>query len=216
MEDHTSMLRGIICAGIFGMLLSCSKVSTSQESHEHPAPEKLGRVKFPITCRPAVQAEFERAVALLHSFAYSAAEASFRHVAATDPQCAIAPWGVAMATFHQLWDPPITPAALSVGRQEILRTEEITARSERERSFIEALRLVFDERIPLLAQILNYETAMQKVAAAYRDDAEAQVFYALALLAAASPLDKTHARQKRAAEILEPLYRKYPQHPGIA
>ena len=210
------MLRGIICAGIFGTLLFCSKISISQESHEHLTGEKLGRVKFPITCKPAAQAEFERAVALLHSFAYAAAEASFRHVAATDPQCAIAHWGVAMANFHQLWDPPITPDALSIGRQEIRRAQETTARSERERSFIEALRLVFDAPIPYQTRILDYETAMQKVAAAYRDDAEAQVFYALALLASASPLDKTHSRQKKAAEILEPLYREFPQHPGIA
>jgi hypothetical protein len=42
------------------------------------------------------------------------------------------------------------------------------------------------------------------------------VFYALALLAAASPSDKTHARQKRTLQILEPLYEQYPQHPGIA
>jgi hypothetical protein len=47
-------------------------------------------------------------------------------------------------------------------------------------------------------------------------DVEAQVFYALALLAAASPSDKTHARQKRTLQILEPLYEQYPQHPGIA
>ena len=41
------------------------------------------------------------------------------------------------------------------------------------------------------------------------------MFYALALLANASPSDKTHARQKQAADLLEPLYRAYPQHPGI-
>jgi tetratricopeptide (TPR) repeat protein len=46
-------------------------------------------------------------------------------------------------------------------------------------------------------------------------DAEAQVFYALALLANASPMDKSHTKQKRAADLLEPLYRAYPQHPGI-
>lgn len=46
----------------------------SQETHSHSAPEKLGTVSFPISCAPAVQEEFDRGVALLHSFAHSAAE----------------------------------------------------------------------------------------------------------------------------------------------
>jgi tetratricopeptide (TPR) repeat protein len=46
-------------------------------------------------------------------------------------------------------------------------------------------------------------------------DLEANVFYALALLANSSPTDKTHSKQKQAASLLEPLYRSHPQHPGI-
>ena len=69
---------------------------------------------------------------------------------------------------------------------------------------------------PYETRALNYENAMRDLASANRKDTEVQVFYALALLANASPNDKTHARQKQAAELLEPLYRAYPQHPGIA
>ena len=57
---------------------------------------------------------------------------------------------------------------------------------------------------------------MSEVARKNASDIEAQVFYALALLSAASPLDKTHANQKLAAQILEPLFRQQPQHPGVA
>src|SRR5258708_21043999 len=56
---------------------------------------------------------------------------------------------------------------------------------------------------------------MGGLAAKNRNDVEAQVFYALALLANASPADKTHAKQKQAANLLEPLDRAYPQHPGV-
>jgi hypothetical protein len=45
-------------------------LSAAQEAHDHPAPEKLGTASFPISCQPGVQQEFNRAVALLHSFAY--------------------------------------------------------------------------------------------------------------------------------------------------
>ena len=69
--------------------------------------------------------------------------------------------------------------------------------------------------VPYRTRALNYEHAMSELASGNRKDVEAQVFYALALLANASPADKTHAKQKQAADLLEPLDRSYPQHPGI-
>ena len=212
-----SMLRSLVYATLCGTLLVLlSEPSAGQQVHNHPAPEKLGTVTFPTNCAPTVREEFERAVALLHSFAYSAAEASFEDVAARDPRCAMAHWGIAMTHFHQLWEPPVPPDGFSLGQQELRRAQEIGAASDREGGFIQALALVYDNAVPYQTRIVSYEAAMQKLATAYRDDTEVQVFYALALLSAASPFDKTHARQKRAADILEPLYRKYPQHPGAA
>jgi hypothetical protein len=211
------MLRSIVYAALCGTLfVLLLEPSASQQVHNHPAPEKLGTVAFPTNCAPIAQKEFERAVALLHSFAYSAAEASFEDVAARDPNCAMAHWGIAMTHFHQLWEPPLPPEGFGLGQQELRRAQEIGAASDREGGLIQALALVYDNAAPYQTRIVGYEAAMQKLAAAYRDDAEVQVFYALALLAAASPFDKTHAKQKRAADILEPLYREYPQHPGIA
>ena len=198
------------------LIVLLSEPSAGQQVHNHPAPEKLGTVAFPVNCAPAVQKEFERAVALLHSFAYSAAEASFEDVAARDPNCAMAHWGIAMTHFHQLWEPPLPPEGFSLGQRELRRAQENGVASDREGGFIQALALVYDNAAPYQTRIVSYEAAMQKLAAAYRDDAEVQVFYALALLAAASPFDKTHSKQKRAVDILEPLYSKYPQRPGIA
>jgi hypothetical protein len=189
----------------------------AQEAHDHSAPEKLGEVSFPISCAPAVQQQFDRGVALLHSFAYTAAENVFRGVAEQDPKCAIAHWGMAMTQFHQLWDPPLSPATIPIAQQEIQRAQQIGTSSERERGFINALALIYQDAatVPYRTRVLNYEHAMSKLAAANGKDVEAQVFYALALLANASPADKTHAKQKQAASLLEPLYRAYPQHPGI-
>src|SRR5579871_4834153 len=81
------------------LLVLCS-FSSAQEIHSHGVPEKLGRVSFPVSCAPAVQEQFNRSVALLHSFAYSAAEDAFRGVADVDPGCAMAYWGMAMTYFH--------------------------------------------------------------------------------------------------------------------
>ena len=181
-------------------LPSCS----AQETHIHNAPEKLGKVSFPISCIPAVQDEFNRGVALLHSFAYTPAENTFHDVAKQDPQCAMAYWGMAMTYFHQLWEPPIVPATLKTGaKARSSGRSRSGAGSERERQFIRALGLLYQDAatVPYSARVLNYERAMSNLAAENRNDVEAQVFYALALLANASPSDKTHVKQKQAADI---------------
>jgi hypothetical protein len=202
---------------LFILLFITSFGLAAQEAHEHKAPEALGKVSFPISCSPMVQQQFDRGVALLHSFAYTAAENAFHEVAEEDRRCAMAHWGIAMAYFHQLWDPPIPPATISIAQQEIQRALQIGTSSERERQFINALGLIYQDAatVPYPTRLLNYELAMSSLAAKDRKNTEAQVFYALALLANASPTDRTHAKQKQAADLLEPLDRSYPQHPGI-
>jgi hypothetical protein len=198
-------------------LLLIVSFSIAQETHSHTAPEKLGNVSFPISCAPAVQEQFNRGVALLHSFAYAAAEDAFASVAKRDPRCAMAHWGMAMAYFHQLWEPPISPSAISIAQKEIQLAQQIGTASECERQFINALALVYQDAatVPYPTRVLNYEHAMRELASENKKDTEAQVFYALALLANASPADKTHAKQKQVADLLEPLHRSRPEHPGI-
>jgi hypothetical protein len=205
------MRRFLILAFFFPALLA------AQEMHDHAAPEKLGTVSFPTSCKPETQQEFNRAVALLHSFAYGPAEEAFKSVAAQDSQCAMAHWGVAMTHFHQLWDPHLPADGIAAGQKEIAQAEALNAATERERGFIHALSLLYKDAatVPYNTRAQNYESAMKEVAAANPKDTEAQVFYALALISNASPMDKTHAKQKQAADLLEPLFKEYPDHPGI-
>jgi tetratricopeptide (TPR) repeat protein len=65
-------------------------------------------------------------------------------------------------------------------------------------------------------RVLEYEKAMGRVSVANKGDTEARIFWALAVAQAASPTDKTYARQLQAAEMLEPLYKQMPNHPGLA
>jgi len=205
---------------LLALVFLFSRPSTAQEAHDHKAPEKLGEVSFLISCDPTnpfVQQEFNRGVALLHSFAYTAAEKSFQAVAERDPHCAMAHWGIAMTHYHQLWEPALSPATVSLAAQEIQRAQQIGTDSQRERAFINALAFIFQDAssVPYRTRALNYEHAMSDLAAQNKNDVEAQVFYALALLANLAPTDKTHQNQKQAFDLLEPLYRTYPQHPGI-
>jgi tetratricopeptide (TPR) repeat protein len=192
-------------------------LSSAQDTHSHRAPEQLGRVSFPISCTPAVQEQFDQGMALLHSFAYSAAESTFQGVARRDPRCAMAHWGMALSYFHQLWDPPLVPSTIPIAQKEIQRAQQIGAGTEREAGFIHVLGLIYQDAatVPYRTRASNYERAMRDLASKNREDVEAQVLYALALLANASPADKTHTKQKQAADLLEPLHRAFPQHPGI-
>ncbi len=202
----------------FFLCLALPTAAIAQEQpHEHPAPEKLGRVSFPTTCAPGVQAKFERAVALLHSFAYRVADEAFAEVAREDPKCAMAGWGEAMANFHQIWEDRISPAGLEHGRAALEWALGVRARTARERGYIGAVALMFvdAQSLPYEDRLQRYEQAMERLAANYPQDPEARIFYALALLATAPSADKTHRNQKKAADILEPLYRELPDHPGV-
>ncbi len=207
----------MIAHGIVPFLACASLGLSAQQMHDHPVPARLGTVSFPISCAPTVQAEFNRGVALLHSFAFAAAHTTFRKIAAEDPQCAMAHWGVAMSGFHELWEPQLPPATLAEAKREIELAQTAGTPNPRERGYIHALSQVFadSDTVPFAARDLNYEHAMADVARENKDDLEAQVFYALALLSNASLADKTHARQKQALAILEPLDLKNPDHPGI-
>lgn len=188
----------------------------AQQDHRHEPPEHLGTVHFDTSCAPAVSAAFDRAVALLHSFSYEAADAGFADVAARDPACAMAHWGRAMTRYHQLWDVP-AGAALAAGEAQILEARRINPGTPRERALVGALGTYYAQadRVPAAKRAMRYSDAMAAVARQYPKDDEVATFYALSLIATASPADRTHARQQQAADILEPIWKRHPDHPGV-
>ena len=186
------------------------------QQHSHPVPEHLGTVHFATGCAPAVGAAFDRAVALLHSFSYEAADAGFAEVASRDPGCAMAHWGRAMTRYHPLWEAP-SAADLSAGESEIRKAAQIGPGTPRERALVDALGAYYAQadRVPAAARAMHYSDAMAAVARKNPGDDEIAAFHALSLLATASPGDRTHARQKQAADILEPIWKRHPDHPGV-
>lgn len=199
------------------ILLLAVSVASAQETHSHAAPEQLGNVWFATSCSPAAQGQFNRGVALLHSFAYTPARVVFQGITKDDPHCAIAHWGVAISYFHQLWEPPLAPEAIPPAQKEIELGLKAGPGTPRETEFLQALALIYQDAatVPYRTRTSNYERAMRDLASKNPEDVETQVFYALALLANASPGDKAHAKQKQAADLLEQARQKFPQHPGI-
>src|SRR6185436_20843164 len=89
--------------------------SFADHDHAHPVPEQFGSIHFPTSCKSELSPAFERAVAMLHSFAYPEAAKAFADVAAQDPSCVMAQWGIAESYFHQIWGPP-TPEEFAAGK----------------------------------------------------------------------------------------------------
>ncbi|HEU5249733.1 MAG TPA: hypothetical protein VFW15_07080 [Thermoanaerobaculia bacterium] len=203
---------------LFIVLAVPLKADTGHEHKEGDA-TKLGKVHFPISCGPASQKKFDVALAMLHSFWYGKSDRAFAELAAADPGCAMAHWGVAMSRFHQIWEAP-PPDDLKAGVAALAAARAAGAKTQRERDYIEALGAYYDKSDTLdhLTRFLAFEKAMGELAAKYPKDREATIFYALTLngVALAMPPDKTYPRQKKAGEILEPIFKEMPEHPGIA
>jgi tetratricopeptide (TPR) repeat protein len=204
------------------------------ESSAVPAPGDLraaGTVDFPVSCTPAARPEFVRGVALLHSFFYEEARRIFTEVAAKDPTCAMAQWGIAMTWWHPIWTPP-TPDEMTAGKAAAEKAMAMNAGTDRERGFIQALNVYYNSSdspnagavgqschgpVGARDRVVAYEKAMRQLSEKYPDDFEAQTFYAFAILAVgyATPTDTTLAKQLQAAALLEKLWKKNPNHPGV-
>jgi tetratricopeptide (TPR) repeat protein len=179
--------------------------------------EKLGKLSFPTSCDPKVQAEFERGVAMIHSYWFLIARRTFENVLREDPNCAIAYWGIALDLLNNSLAvvPPRADAEAAWAALE--KAREIGPKTQRERDWIEALSAYYrdHDKTPVNVRLTAYNNAMEQLAQRYPDDYEAQVFYALTLQASASPTDTTYANQTKSAAILEKLYDQNPQHPGV-
>jgi hypothetical protein len=177
----------------------------------------VGNAHFAVSCSAPAQQQFDRAVAMLHSFWYPEAAKAFAAVGDTDPSCAMAQWGVAMSVWYPLWYPP-GEAMLKIGAAAVEKARGIGATTDRERDYIEAIAVFYKDwgTVDHRTRALAYEKAMAEVYRRYPDDREAGIFYALALDATAPPTDKSYANQRKAAEILEKAHGAEPDHPGIA
>jgi hypothetical protein len=198
------------------MLLAANGMA---QEHQHGNGENLGQVHFATSCNDKAQGDFDRAVALLHSFQFSRAIEGFNAVLQDDPSCAIAYWGIALADWSNPFAPGQKPRnQLQLGQQSAERGQQLGAKTERERDYLAAVGKLYADydSTPQPVRLLAYRDAMGNVAAKYPDDHEAQTFYALALAFAANPNDKSYADQLKAGAILEKLFAQHPSHPGLA
>jgi hypothetical protein len=210
------MLR-VLSLIVAGAAVVSAQHPSAQHEHAAPAGEKLGRVHFATSCRADVAAPFDRAIALLHSFSFSAARKAFEGVLAKDPACAMAHWGIAMTNWGNPFATLRSPKALAEGEAAVQRAQKTGQPTARERAYIDAVASLFKDHatVDQRTRVLAYERAMEQVHTAYPEDSEAAAFYALAVNQTALPTDKTYAQQLKAAALLEKLFAQQPEHPGL-
>ena len=193
-------------------------VAQDTEAHHHPLGQ-LGRVTFPVTCAPEAQRRFEQAMAVLHSFWWEEGDGAFNAVLEADPECAMAYWGLALNAWGNPFaggppEPALTRGAGAAERAASFRASS----SPRERGFIAAVSALY--RNPAgssnAIRLQAYADTMARLYRDYPEDTEVAIYHALALVATAPRTDTTFAQQKRAAKILNPLFARYPNHPGLA
>lgn len=177
---------------------------------------KLGTVHFATSCNAEAQKAFDRGMLFQHSFWYRASQMTFADVLKKDPECGIAYWGLALSL---LWNPHSVPPPKNLveGSAAIAKGRIVGSKTQRERDYLEALAAMYadHEKLDHRTRLLSYAKAMEALAARYPDDDEAQIHYALALNTSASASDKTYANQLKGGAILEPIFKRQPDHPGI-
>ncbi|NBW11052.1 MAG: hypothetical protein EBR82_23775 [Caulobacteraceae bacterium] len=222
-KQEAAMRSGIILATALLTTLAATgawaqTAPHDEAHHDHAAMERLGSVSFETSCGAAAQPRFDRAVALMHSFQFGPAIAGYRSVLEADPDCAMAWWGIALSSWSNPFAGFKSPAQLAQGLNAVTAARALGTGTPREKAYIEAVALLYvdADRLDQSSRALAYEEAMARVAADWPADDEASIFYALALAAAADPADKTYAKQLKAGAILEGLFARYPDHPGLA
>lgn len=203
----------IISVTLLSLILGTSAVGQEHGSH------KLGKVNFQNSCTAGVQENFQRSVAMLHSFRYGEAERTFREVLSQDPSCAIATWGIAAVLMsNPLAGIGPSPEWAARAQAAIDQGRKIGAKTQRERDYIEAVAAYYEDwtNRPENTRQINRARAYEALARKYQDDDEAQIFYALYLAATQSLADQSYKSYLAAAESLEKLFAKYPEHPGVA
>ena len=178
----------------------------------------FGNVSFAISCRYDLRETFNLGLSLIHSFEYAEAEKAFVSILDEDPECLMAYWGTAMSILNHPLSLKQNPESLKRGEALLKVAHTLTPNNDREKDYIDAVSIYFKgwQTLDTQTRKLKYESKMEELYNKYTGDVETAVFYSLAILATADLNDKTYGKQKKSGEILEKLFEKNPNHPGIA
>jgi tetratricopeptide (TPR) repeat protein len=211
-------VRLVAASALAVVAMALSPAAVSRDAGNRATVNTLGSVHFDTSCDPSVAATFDRGVALLHSFWFSASIDAFNQVLKQDPSCVMADWGIAMSHWSNPFVSGRSPEVLAAGMAAVARAEATGFKTDRERDYVMAVKKLYDDaaHVSERTRTVAYEEAMARLAATYPDDIEARIFYALAIDQDVDPADKTFSQRLKAGAILEQEFARYPDHPGLA
>ena len=152
------------------MLMSSLGVAGLLAQHGHGS-EGVGTAHMETSCAPAVQARFDRALAVLHNFWYARALTQFQEIQEADPECAMAYWGAAMTYNHPLWDAP-SPEDTAAAWAHVQKGLKARSQSEREHMYLLAVAALYKDGGAGTKQSRDeaYREQMAATQAKYPDD----------------------------------------------
>ncbi|MEX2362317.1 MAG: hypothetical protein WD597_01785, partial [Balneolaceae bacterium] len=189
--------------------------SVFSQQLDKPEPP-IGKVQYEISCSDEVGPAFNEAVSLLHHMTYPQAKASFEKIAAIDPECAIAYWGIGMTLFQPLWPTRPGPNELQEGWEMVLKAKSLTSQTKREQLFIATTEAFFrnPKNTDYRERIRSWADATEKLYREFPDDTEVKAFFALSLLAAGQLGSQGLDYNNRAAQVALSIHATNPLHPG--
>jgi hypothetical protein len=178
----------------------------------------FGEVSFSLSCRYDLRETFNLGLSLIHSFEYAEAEKAFVSILDQDSECLMAYWGTAMSILNHPLSLKQNSESLKRGEALLKVAQTLTPNNDREKDYIDAVSIYFKDwqTLDTRTRKAKYEGKMEELYNKYPGDVETAVFYSLAILATADLNDKTYSKQKKSGKILEDLFKKNPNHPGIA
>jgi peroxiredoxin len=170
----------------------------------------MPKIDFPITTKsPEAQAFFNQGVGQLHGFWYFEAERSFRQVAAIDPACGMAYWGMAMANFS---NPKRAKEMIAKA------VERKAAASPREKAWIESLSAYFagDDNIE---RRKKYVHDLEAIVQDNPHDIEAKALLALQIWVDADWMTEAPKRipiasRQSVDSLIDQVFAVQPMHPA--
>jgi Tfp pilus assembly protein PilF len=212
--------RSVMVAAAAAIALGIAGCATQEAPEGHSAQARLGKVNFPVSCSAEAQREFNTAVAYYHSFAWAQVREPLERVLRADPNCGMAHWLRALASLDNpfIWPGIISQPTLASGSGILDTARKTGLKSQRERDYVDALDVFFKDHGNLdhRTRAKALETALERVMQRYPEDEEAAILYALVLSANFDPTDRKYTNQLKAAQVLEPIFKQQPQHPGVA
>ncbi len=210
-----SSLRFAVLVSSLGLALpAIADQKTMNDANASNAGNSIGTVNFQVSCGEAVRADVDHALGMMHHMMYTQARSEFEAVVQTEPDCAIAHWGIATTLFQPLWGTIPGEADIARGREAIHKARA-AAKDPREKSLIEATGAFFDPETDMVRERLaGWTKGMEAAYRAYPDDLDVASLYALSRMTPALPSDDPKALRDEAEQVLREAWKTEPTHPG--